>query len=75
MPPVIGSYRDSMIIIVPAEVRMTMEPVDMELPGRAVAVQASGLPAELEIALDRASIRKRRPMLHALMPRSASALR
>jgi hypothetical protein len=31
---------------------MTMEPVDLELP---VAVQASGLPAELEIALDRAS--------------------
>jgi site-specific recombinase XerD len=31
---------------------MTMEPVDLELP---VAVKASGLPAELEIALDRAS--------------------
>ena len=34
---------------------MKMEPVDLELPGRTVAVQASGLPAELEIALDRAS--------------------
>jgi hypothetical protein len=31
---------------------MTMEPVDLELP---VVVQASGLPAELEIALNRAS--------------------
>ena len=34
---------------------MTMEPDDLELPGGAVAVQAGGLPAELEIALDRAS--------------------